>query len=379
MSRINVHSYPSSIEWESRILKITNSISQTQLVDKVVIVGCWEPGLKEFEKLDDRREIWRIKLKKNQREKGKITRTVQVLEWQIKLFRKMKRENVVMFNCHNLASLPTGVAFKLLKKSKLIYDTHEVETEREWPLLVKWFGKLTELMMIKFVDLTVVVSEATSGWYKKKYGIKNVCVALNFPNRYEASGRSQPILRDTFEISEDNLLFIYQGLLAEGRCIELILEVFSKCTTDRHIVFMGFGEMEDEVKSYGKRYPNIHFHPAVKPEEVLRYTMGADVGIHMLSPSNLNQRITIGNKPFEYLTCGLPCIESNFTEMAKYIEEYDCGWNVSSNAELILALVEKLTRGEIEAKSRNALSCREKFTWEAEEKKMLTAYRRILD
>lgn len=379
MDKLNVHAYPSSLVRESRMLKITRTIAEAGLVDKVLLVGCLEPGLMENEKIDDRRDLWRVPLKSVERKTNKFQRTFQALEWQLNLYLKLRHQNIKIFNCHNLASLPVGVLFKRLHGSKLVYDTHEVETERDWPVPIRWLGKLVERVLINSVDLTIVVSPAIADWYMNNYGIKEVCVVLNFPRSFDLTYGSKMIFREKYAIKDDEMLFICQGLLARGRGIDILLEVFSKCHSDKHIVFMGFGEMEDYVKASERKCTNIHFHPAVRTNELLTYTMGADVGFHLLEDINLNHRITIGNKPFEYILSGLPCIESDFTAVAPIITKHGCGWTVRTEVVPILELVNRLTKKEVAQKVTNVMQCRQHFTWESEEQKMLNAYRNMLD
>lgn len=378
MNALNVHAYPSSLVRESRMLKITRTIAEAGFVDKILLVGCLESGLEEHEKIDDTRSLWRIPLKTGERKPGKIQRTIQVIEWQLKLYFKLKHQKVKIFNSHNLASLPIGVLFKKLHGAKLVYDTHEIETEREWPSHVRWLGRLVERTLINSVDLTVVVSPAIADWYRSNHGVKEICVVLNFPNKFDLKDGSKKVFREKYAIKDDEIIFIYQGLLARGRGVDILLEVFSRCDKSKHIVFMGFGEMEEDVKTYERMYRNIHFHPAVKPDDIMKYTIGADVGFHLLEDTNLNHRITIGNKPFEYILCGIPCIESDFTAVSPIISQYDCGWSVRTEVEYILKFVNELTEEKIAQKAASVMKNRHHFSWESEEEKMLNAYRKML-
>ena len=57
----NIHIYPSYIEHESRIEKITNSLSKSDVFDEIAIVGMWKKNLKQKESLSSKVKIYRVK------------------------------------------------------------------------------------------------------------------------------------------------------------------------------------------------------------------------------------------------------------------------------------------------------------------------------
>mgnify|MGYP001234373684 FL=1 len=54
--RTNVHVYPSPIEFESRMLKVTKEIVSRGFARDIVIVGIAKEGLPRRERLDSKRE-----------------------------------------------------------------------------------------------------------------------------------------------------------------------------------------------------------------------------------------------------------------------------------------------------------------------------------
>jgi glycosyltransferase involved in cell wall biosynthesis len=272
--------------------------------------------------------------------------------------------------------LPLGVAFKLFKRSTLVYDTHELETETDGlGRFRKVVFKILEASLIPFVNFTVVVSDSIADWYRKRYGLKNIEVIKNVPYRPRKMGQvpGKSLLREKFRLAEDDIIFLYQGVLGKSRCIEAILSGFSDRPPKKHIVFLGYGELEDLIREYASKNPNIHFHPAVKPEELQNYTEGADVGFALLEDC-LNNRYALPNKIFQYLFAGLPVITRDFPEMGRIIDEYGCGWKVSADGRSLQELVGRITREEILLKRANALACHPFLGWEAEERKLLRIY-----
>ena len=125
---------------------------------------------------------------------------------------------------------------------------------------------------MSFVDNIILTSPGHADWYLANYERINVEVIENFPYKRSLSEKSQNIFRDKFSIPDDDLIFIYQGYLSEPRGVKLILESFKEIDVTKHIIFMGFGELKNEIIQESIKYPNIHFHEAVKPEEVYSYT-----------------------------------------------------------------------------------------------------------
>ena len=69
---------------------------------------------------------------------------------------------------------------KFLFNTKIIYDCHEIETEKfGLSPLRKLIVKITEFIFIYYVDLVLVVAPSIENWYRKKYKLKNIITILN--------------------------------------------------------------------------------------------------------------------------------------------------------------------------------------------------------
>jgi glycosyltransferase involved in cell wall biosynthesis len=181
-------------------------------------------------------------------------------------------------------------------------------------------------------------------------------------------------LRQKFGIEEGAIVFIYLGILATGRGVDILLDSFSQTKKQNHIIFMGFGVLADKVRDYEKIFSNIHLHSAVPPEDMGRYLSGADVGVSLIENICLSYYYCLPNKLFEYLLNGLPVLVSNFPEMEKIIVGNDCGWSIVVDVEAMKMYLDALTREDIEQKRSNAIKCRFMHDWSIEEKKLLGIY-----
>jgi len=377
---LNLHLYPSDIRFESRMLKATNSLAGTGKFTEIHLIGILEPGLAEHERIDSIRSIWRVPLSKPL--PIPKTRGLQrLLQWTAKILTRYRREDVSVVHCHSLEDLPIGVLLKLVhRRVRLVYDAHELETERNGLKGIrKLTAKIKERLLIRFVDHTLVVSDSIAAWYRQAYKRDAITVVRNMPSANGWSRHEQPssIFRERFGI-DGGVVFLYQGALMRGRGIDLLLSAFSKVGKDKHIVLMGYGSYEPQVKQFAEKFSNIHFHEAVKPDEVMRYTAGADVGICLIENVCLSYYYSLPNKLFEYTLAGMPVIVSKFPEMLKFVAAFENGWDTAVQEESVLNLIENIDRQDIEAKRRNCLKARESIGWSSEEKKLLAAYRALV-
>lgn len=222
------------------------------------------------------------------------------------------------------------------------------------------------------------MSENIADWYCKEYEIGRPIVVKNAPKIF--TQKKTNYFREIFNIRNSSVIILYQGGLSSGRGVNLLLECFKKRESDEVvIVFMGFGEMEEEIKNISKIKNNIFFHPAVSPEIVLDYTSSADLGIHLIQNTCLNHYYCMPNKLFEYSMAGLPVIVSNMKEMRELVEKYDMGIVVEDESlEAINTAIDKIMFLNLENMKQNSRICAEENSWERQEIKMIDEYRRIL-
>ena len=233
---------------------------------------------------------------------------------------------------------------------------------------------MLESLLIRYIDAIVVVSDSIAKWYQMKYKIRKVYVVRNFPYRLISEALNSPVLRSKYNIVDGEIIYIYHGAVGNGRGIEIILNAFAKCDNRKHIIMMGYGELESLINEYTNKYDNIHFHAAVKPQEVINYLSDADVGLSLIENTCESYYYSLPNKMFEYLASGLPVITSDFPEMSKIIDEDNCGWKIQPEEGFLIELIENISVDDILEKKVNVKKCKDKFTWENEEKTLFEVY-----
>ena len=165
--------------------------------------------------------------------------------------------------------------------------------------------------------------------------------------------------------------------MSSGRGIEILLETFSKIKENLHLVFLGHGPLAKAIFKKTKEKNNIHMLQSVKSDQLQKYTSGADVGLSLIENTCLNYFFSSPNKVFEYMSCGVIPIVSNFPVMNKIVRENNCGWSIEPNSKNLQKLLKKITIKTIKQKRKNILQIRKKNCWEKEKTILLENYKSI--
>src|SRR5690606_4359576 len=92
-------------------------------------------------------------------------------------------------HCHDTFALPAGVLIKMLLRCKLIYDAHELESNKngQTPTLSRTTLAI-EKWAWKRIDLLISVSDSINDWYIKNLGSKSNLLILNSPEIPKGTG-----------------------------------------------------------------------------------------------------------------------------------------------------------------------------------------------
>lgn len=375
---LNVHIYPSNLNNESRIFKIAKSIVRNGIFAKVEVFGKHEHGLAEREALTENVELVRLTASAFGL-KGAPARVLKVLTWYGRAFKALLRVRPNCINAHSLPVLPLCAVAKIITGARLVYDTHELETEvMRSKGLLRVLYKFTEAAFIGFCDEISVVNAEIADWYKRRYGFERVWVVENVPEIKEVPPERSGALRSALCIAEQDLIFLYQGLLSDGRGLRKLLNVFRDVPKDRHLVVMGYGPLAQEIKKASAELANVHYHDAVPVDQLPAFTVDADVGFSLIENACQSYYLSLPNKVFEYMSCGVPVIASDFPVTKRVLESKACGWIITPQEDAIRNLVISISREDIVLKSRLAKTARETIGWKYQEIELTRMYSRLL-
>ena len=376
--RLNVHIVMNTAVHISRTFRESCSLLSAGVVDKVLIIGMCGNGLPQHEQISDDIEIWRIPLWSANLPKGMLTLIPKFLERRARLMLGLLGRRISIVQAHSVNSLSDGVFVRTLWHTRLVYDCHELETRACHKPILGWVFEKIERRYIGRADSVIVVSDCIADWYERTYKMPRPRVVRNIPVRPASWPNESLAFRSEFDIPEEHLVFVYQGGLVRGRCIERYLRVFEQSSKDRHIVFMGYGSLAEKVQNSATRHPNIHFHPAVPQDCILQYTSSSDIALVLLDRAIQSYELSLPNKLFESIFAGVPVAIYDFPEMRKLLDKYRCGWIIGETDEDFAAFVNSVTRTEIALAGAGAREAREAFDWAHEAAILVDEYRRIL-
>lgn len=373
-SGLNLHIYPAPIVSESRIFRQTLAVSRASLFTEIEICGTPAPDLPHSEALSEGRTIRRVgRVAKNVG--GVVARIRYQISWSRQVYKHYSSSDLAVVNAHSVAVLPVAAMLARRTGARLIYDTHELETETSTSRgLQGRVFKLVERMLIRRCDVTFVVNDLIKEWYEKTYaGIPAVSV-VNAPDR-GSDGISHD-LRGAFEIPSARRLYIHVGNLVRSRNIPQIIDAFAK-RPDDHLVFLGDGDLASTVDEAALTHKNIHHHRSIDSDSVVPTLSSADVGICLIEPTCLSYELSLPNKAIEYAAAGVPFIHNELPAVRRLLSNGLSEFTVESVTSDLGDVIDRLT-DDIIADAREELDHVRLPSWDTESSKMIAAYRRLL-
>ncbi len=107
--------------------------------------------------------------------------------------------------------------------------------------------------------------------YFQKYGLKETQLTFaphaidnqRFSSNSTEHEEEAKQWRDALNIPEDSVVFLFVGKLIQKKSPRLLLSAFQKLSQQHkpHLIFVGDGYCESELKKYSHSIPNVHFIP----------------------------------------------------------------------------------------------------------------------
>jgi glycosyltransferase involved in cell wall biosynthesis len=287
-----------------------------------------------------------------------------------------------IIHCHDWFMLPAATLLKIVYKSKLIYDAHELESECQgMPGSLKLLARTTESILWTKIDVFITVSKSIETWYFDKYGNKKSLIVFNSPQiiseSFEVENQDRYNLRKIFSISARSKIYLYSGRLTSGRGIELILKSFLSINSDAVLVFLGEGPLSTKIKDLSEKHSNIFYHPSVEHNNVVKVARSADFGLCLIEDASLSDYYCLPNKLFEYAFANLQVIASNLPEIKKFVTEYSLGECINNDVPSLMNLIEVNDSRQVDLKKPLSHDLLE-FSWEKQKHKLIGLYSSIL-
>jgi len=305
---------------------------------------------------------------------GRITRLV----WQA--YRMAARQNADVYHFHDPELILAGLLLKL-RGHKVIYDSHEAFARKllskPWiprPLraLVSRSYAALERALCRRYDHVIAADRTTA----EALPGSRVTVVANYPIITEAQQRLPA--RKT---PRDRSVLIYVGGLERDRGIGVMLDIAEQLR--ERVELRLFGRWFDpENERRASQMSNVRFL-GFEPLNVLyKEMMNADLGLVLLQPVPAYLYAAENTvKIFEYMSCALPVVASDFPAFRTMVGEAQCGVCVdptdaqAASKQILHLLEQPRLREQMGRNGRNAVLGG--FNWEVEKRKLLAVYEEV--
>ncbi len=371
---------------DARVLKEAQTLQRAGY--QVTVFALHAPGItKKKEVLDEGIRVVRVSRMSLWRLKGKQTHFVQLLRiatrsWtHLGLLWQLVRSKPDVVHGHDVNTLPTAWLASVIARVPLVYDAHEISTDREgyagFRKLVGWVEK----KLMPRAAGTITTTDIRAKFFALAYKVPRPLVLQNRPRLIQVP-RSEKI-REELGLEQPWPIVLYQGGLQQGRGLERIVDAAQQ-VGNAYFVFIGGGRLELPLKEQVVRLgleEQVHFIDTVSLDSLPHYSSSADIGVQAIENTCLNHYSTDSNKLFEYMMAGLPIVATSLPEIRKVVHQFDFGLTVPpADTDALAQAINQLVEDD-DLRQRygvNAVKGGQELNWEEQERYLVRLYRNIL-
>lgn len=292
-----------------------------------------------------------------------------------------------MYHCNEVDSWGVGVALKLLRKRRCIFDVHEhypsTFAESRFPRFaqpfVAGFVRFIFRLFLPFTDRLVLAKRTVSDDFKCSDN-KKVLVQNFTPID------SLAIAQDRFVRNErDRFMLVHLGLFGKVRGWPQLLDALAM--TDNRVCLQVIGEINDgSLEEFNARVVQLGLEDRVQVfewmpfREAFGHLLQADAGVIAFQPHIQNHVFAMPHKLFDYMAAGMAVLmPKQAVEVAPIVEETQCGLLIDpSDPKDIAAAINTLLADPLAVQvmgERGQNAVRTTYNWEAEATKLINMYR----
>ena len=379
-----VHIVLNTFEYDSRVLKECKSLSQEGY--DVAVIAYWRKGLR-YEEETDGFKIYRLPLRTILWSNHPIIQCIKYFEFMVKSIIVINRIKPKICHGHDPSGLFVAYIAKIIWRAYLIYDSHELwghtSHMKSYNKILYKIGGLLEKRIMKSANAIITVNESIAEIMKEQLTDRDISIIRNIPEITEVNSKFS---RKYLQLPDAKFIIIYVGSIAKGRGIEKLIRIMQGL--DERVGLAILGVEDIYMSQYKKILRNNHlndrikFLPLVKPDEVVDICRFADIGIHPVENTCLNNYYCLPNKIFQYIHAGLSVLCSDFPEMRKIVKTYKVGkvFNID-NIKGIISLVKEMIDDvdQLSKYKQNSNIASEKLTRSNEKQTLTGIYSRLFN
>ncbi len=287
-------------------------------------------------------------------------------EYNIRLFFFLLFHKADILLANDLDTLPANFFVSKIKRSKLIFDSHEYfsETPEVYKRrFVRIFWLFIEKRIIGGCDQYYTVSGKLADIYQQKYNVRFSVI------------RNLPVTLPENFTNNNSRIIIYQGSINIGRGLELMLQAML-LLPDAILVIVGDGPELKKLKEIANSLnvlERVQFTGTLLPDRLRELTGKAAVGISLEEAVGQSYFVALPNKLFDYIQAGVPVLTSDLPEMAAIVKNYQVGMVLEERTpESLASVLQLMLNDEVKRNfwKEKIASARQELCWEKEEIKL---------
>ncbi|HEY6637730.1 MAG TPA: glycosyltransferase [Solirubrobacterales bacterium] len=294
----------------------------------------------------------------------RIHRWLRTLDYYRRAIALVRRERPVLIHCNDYNTMWVGVAARLLGRTAVVYDAHELWPDRNLRPEPRWWLVACEGLFVRCAHRTITASPGYADVIARRYRVPKPGVVRNIPDLPEPPSPAEP--------PEGEAIFVYVGAVTRNRGIEVSIEALARTPGARLRLLGPSGvsyraELERLATAEGVA-DRVEFAGAVPPGSVIDSLRGATAGLTLIQPACLSYELSLPNKLFEYVLAGLPVLASDLPVMGSFVTEHRVGLVArSDDPSDVAAKLAELMRPERNRELRAAVAeAAPKLSWERE-------------
>jgi hypothetical protein len=278
---------------------------------------------------------------------------------------------------NDILTLP--LAFRIARGSGVLFDAHEyapaeLADDLAWRLLFsRHVARLCKEHIPRVAGM-MTVCDGIADLYERDTGVRPV-VVTNAPD-YE------PLAPSPRAPGDLRIRMVHHGNASRSRRIETMIRLLDsldeRFSLDLMLVGMTPG-YERELRAFVSTRPSVRLLDPVPMRRLPAVLNAYDVGLYILAPTNLNNRLALPNKFFEFVQARLALAIGPSPEMARIVRERDLGVVADDfTPEAMARALAPLTPDAIERFKSNAENAARDLSADANRERVLDLADRVL-
>ena len=282
-----------------------------------------------------------------------------------------------VFHSHDLNTLRVGATCKSRTGALLVYDSHELQTERNrMSEKARKAAVKEEGTLLPSVDAMIVASPSWIEWNTKLYGSlpDPTVTLLNVPE--PTSIDTTKNLHTELDIPGDRPIVIYQGSVQENRGIEPAIDAI-ELLDGVILVVIGYGYHRPALESLVRSrelHDDVLFFGPVPNDELISYSASADIGLANIVNSSVSYHTSLPNKLFEYAMAGIPVVGSDSPEIGRIVAEEGIGEVCDADDPSALARAISTILDDPDPYREASAATSKRYNWTVEENILIDLY-----